>query len=210
VGRSRCRRHKGAGRCGGYIRGGYRIRATIDSGPSRRRGDGRGRAHHSGHGGCGRFSSRRGRRGGGGNRGRGGGGGAFRTASTVARRARADSPRETLGSSRTLGERRDRHRPRRSDVRRSTRRGRRARGHDGHRHRGRHHRRRATAPRLERDGRRVRAHAGGSGGPAVRVREPRLLGAVLQRKRLGALCPATGWARCPPSWRSVARATRPS
>ena len=54
-----------------------------------------------------------------------------------------------------------------------------------HRHRRRDHDRRRAAAREVRRGRRVRPHAGRARRAPVRVRQPRLLGAVRQRQRAG-------------------------
>ena len=100
----------------------------------------------------------------------------------------APGPPRVPGAAR---QRRQLRRPRRGAPRRRPGCGVRPDDHDGHRHRrGRAARRRGPA-RRQRHGRGVRAHAGRAGRAGVRVREERVLGAVLLGQRAGPQRPGT-------------------
>ena len=82
-----------------------------------------------------------------------------------------------------------------------------------HRHRRRARHRQPGVPRRERDGGGVRAHAGRPGRAPVRVRQPRLLGAVRLRQRAGPRGPGAGRRQVAGGVRAAPRpltATRPA
>ena len=181
-GRCRRGRHPRAG--GGGRRGGrdHRHRPCLDT-PQRAGARGRRRGRRDG---ARPAAPRRRRRTGTGRfRDTGPARGPVRPAPGVARRARRRPDRGPAGPARRRRARRERGGAGGAAVRR------RLRGCDGGVHRTRHgHRRRPPArrralPRGVRGGAGARPHPGRAGRPALRVREERLLGALLQRNRPG-------------------------